>query len=48
MQKQKIPKTTTLRRLLIANVLALFVLLFVVVVALSAMGLLGSILAFVF
>jgi len=47
-QKQKAKKKTTLKRLLIANLLALFALLFIAVVALFSMGLLGSILEFIF
>jgi len=38
----------TLKRLAVANLLALFLLIFVVVVALFATGLLGSVLAFIF
>ena len=41
-------KRISLRRLVVANLLALFVLLFVIVMALFAMGLLGSVLAFIF
>ncbi len=49
MEKQnKEKKPATLKRLLIANFLALFALFFVIVVALWAMGLLGSVLAFIF
>ena len=49
MQKEKRKeKRTTVKRLLLANLFALFALFFIVVVALWAMGLLGSILAFVF
>ena len=48
MQKTKAKKKTTLGRLVIANLLALFLLLFVTVSVLAAMGLLGSILAFIF
>lgn len=49
MQKEKQKgKQTTLGRLVLANLFALFALFFIVVVALWAMGLLGSILAFVF
>ncbi len=38
----------TVKQLLIANLLALFLLFFVIVMALFAMGLLGSVLAFIF
>lgn len=38
----------TVKQLLIANLLAFFALFFVIVVALFAMGLLGSVLAFIF
>ncbi|MBO7341165.1 MAG: hypothetical protein J6U87_00615 [Clostridia bacterium] len=48
MQKQKTKRKTTLGRLVIANLLAAFLLLFVTVSVLAAMGLLGSILAFIF
>ncbi len=49
MQKEKKKeKRGTVKRLLLANLLALFALFFVTVVALWAMGLLGSILAFIF
>ena len=48
LQKTKAKKKTTLGRLVIANLLALFLLLFVTVSVLAAMGLLGSILAFIF
>jgi Flp pilus assembly protein TadB len=46
-EKQK-EKRGTVKRLLLANLFALFALFFVTVVALWAMGLLGSILAFIF
>lgn len=46
-QKEK-KKPSTVGRLLVANLLALFALFFVIVVALWAMGLLGSVLAFIF
>lgn len=46
--KNKEKKKSTVRRLVTANLLALFALFFIVVVALWAMGLLGSILAFIF
>jgi hypothetical protein len=48
LQKQKTKRKTTLGRLVIANLLAAFLLLFVTVSVLAAMGLLGSILAFIF
>ncbi len=49
MEKQKEKKKrSTVKRLLVANLLALFALFFVIVVALWAMGLLGSVLAFIF
>lgn len=49
MQKRKTKeKQTTVKRLIIANLLALFALFFIIVVALWAMGLLGSVLAFIF
>ena len=41
-------RSGTVRRLIIANLLALFALVFLVVVALFATGLLGSVLAFIF
>ncbi|MBR7112681.1 MAG: hypothetical protein IKC75_07180 [Clostridia bacterium] len=48
MKREKKKKKTTLGRLVLANLFALFVLLFVTVTVLAAMGLLGSILAFIF
>ncbi|MBQ9801502.1 MAG: hypothetical protein IJW51_00300 [Clostridia bacterium] len=47
-KRKKNQKPRTLRRLVIANLLALFALFFTTVVALWAMGLLGSVLAFIF
>ena len=48
LQKPKTKQKTTVKRLVIANLLALFLLLFVTVSVLAAMGLLGSILEFIF
>ena len=48
MKQQKEQKKISLRRLLLMNAIAGFVLLFVTVVVLWATGLLGSIFAFLF
>ena len=48
MQIKQSKRSSTVRRLIVANVLALFLLLFLAVVGLFATGLLGSVLAFIF
>ena len=48
MQIKQTKRSSTVRRLIVANVLALFLLLFLAVVGLFATGLLGSVLAFIF
>lgn len=49
MQKERSKEgSRPVRRLIIANLLALFALIFITVVALWALGLLGSIFAFIF
>ena len=48
MKKQNKGPRVTLKRLTVANLLALLLLLFVTVVVLFATGLLGSVLAFIF
>ena len=48
MQTKRKKQSGTVRKLVVANLLALFALVFLVVVALFATGLLGSVLAFIF
>ena len=48
MQTKKNKRAHTARRLVVANLLALFALFFLLVVALFVTGLLGSVLAFIF
>jgi len=48
LKNQKKKPRVTLKRLAVANLLALFLLIFAIVVALFVTGLLGSVLAFIF